>query len=708
MLRPALIAIVSTSLAAAQEKITFDAHVLPIFQQACLNCHNPDKTKGGLDLSSYSTTMKGGSGGRIAEPGDAGSRLLAVVMRTAEPVMPPEGEKLPNEHIATLRRWIEGGLLENADSTARKPAKPKFEAMRTDPAGKPDGPPPMPEHVLLDPPVVTARASAVHAIAASPWAPLVAVTGQKQVLLHHAETLEPAGILPFPEGDPVSLAFTPDGRYLIVGGGVPGKSGLTVTFDVTNGSRLLSAAREFDSVLAADIRPGFDLVATGGPSRLLKIWNTESGEPVKSIKKHTDWITALDISPDGVLLASGDRNGGVWVWESDTGAEFHTLRAHQAGITHLVFRADSNILASSSEDGTVRFWEMNGGSEVKKIDAHPGGVTAFSFARDGSSVTTGRDMKAKLWKADFNHARDLAQNLPALPTAAALDGEGKRAFIGDARGMVIVFNAADAKPLGEFSTNPPTIASRLETLGSRIREADQQIAKLQKNLGERSAARDQAAKELADADKARQQAVEIHKAARTGAAQTPDDAHKQLAEDAAARIAATEQAIPPKRAALEAADKAVSDARKALEQAQAALPALHASRKHWNAAALNTRLLETRRLAEQSAREIETAHTTFTEAARKLEHLADNLNRKRAERDALTAIGAGLSPAALAEREATLAAIDLMIGRELETYRAGELEFAKLADSINPATRLAAEKKAETEFLQHAYHQARE
>lgn len=466
-----LLVLALSPLVRAADKVTFDEHILPVFQQSCLNCHNPDKAKGGLDLSTYAGTLKGGSGGKIVEPGDAGSSLIGVIEHTREPKMPPQGDKLAAAQAKLLRDWIAGGLLENPNSSARKPAKPKLDtALKSDPGAKPDGPPPMPAHVLLEPVVATARGASVHALASSPWAPLLAVTGQRQVLLYDTAALELAGILPFPEGEPVSLAFAPGGRQLIVGGGVAGKSGTTVVFDVTNGSRLLTAGKEFDSVLAADIRPGFDLVATGGPSRLLKLWSVETGEPVKSIKKHTDWITALDISPDGVLLASGDRNGGVWVWESESGNEFHTLRAHQAGITGIAFRADSNILATASADGTVRYWEMNNGGEVRKNDAHPGGVTAFAFGRDGSSLTAGRDMKVKLWKPDFNPARDLAQNLPALPTAVALDFEGKRAFVGDVEGAIRVFDAADGKPLGELPSNPPTVAARLERLDAQLAE----------------------------------------------------------------------------------------------------------------------------------------------------------------------------------------------------------------------------------------------
>ena len=257
--------------AAAAEKVTFDDHVLPIFQQSCLNCHNPDKAKGGLDLSTYPGAMKGGSGGKIAEPGDTSSKLIAVVTHAAEPIMPPEGDALGSAQIDVLRAWIAGGLLETKDSQAKKPSKPRFDsAMRSDPAARPEGPPPMPLEPLLDPVVVGERATAIHSMAVSPWAPLLAVTGQRQVLLYRCDSLELAAVLPFPEGEPASLAFTPNGRYLIVGGGVPGKSGFTVTFDVVTAERVLTAGKEFDSVLCADLRPDLGEVATGSPSKLVK------------------------------------------------------------------------------------------------------------------------------------------------------------------------------------------------------------------------------------------------------------------------------------------------------------------------------------------------------------------------------------------------------------------------------------------------------
>lgn len=512
-----LLALLVPAVSLAADKVTYDDQVFPLFQQSCLNCHNPDKTKGGLDLSTYSGAMKGGSGGKIAEPGDVNSKLIIVCLQTGTPKMPPEGDKLGAAQIAILKGWIEGGLLENKNSSAKKPSKPKFEtALKSDPGAKPDGPPPMPEDLRLEPYVATSRSSAVHAMAASPWAPLLAITGQRQVLLHDTNTLELVGLLPFPEGDPVSLAFTPDGRYLIVGGGVPGKSGTTVTFDIRTGERTLVVAKEFDSILAADIRPGFDVVASGGPSKLLKLWNSQTGEVVASIKKHTDWITALDISPDGILLASGDRNGGVWVWEAQSGNEFHTLRAHQAAISAAVFRSDSNLLATASEDGTVRFWEMNGGSEVKKIDAHPGGVTAFAFGRDGSSLTAGRDRKLQLWKADFNQEKEVAKDLPTLPTAVALASDRSKAFVADAAGIIRAYDLKTGQPAGEFSAAPPKIEARLAAFRDQIQAQPAAISAAEAKLADSRTRLEAAKKAVADAEEASRQATAAHEAAKKG------------------------------------------------------------------------------------------------------------------------------------------------------------------------------------------------
>ena len=498
---------------AAGEKVTFDDHVFPIFEKSCLNCHNPDKAKGGLDLSSYPGTLKGGSGGKIVEAGDGSSKLLAVVRRTSEPVMPPEGDAIPSSDIKTLESWIVGGLLENLRSEAKKPTKPKFNPLLTlkQPSAG-DGPAPLPEDLLLEPVVVAPRASAIHAMALSPTAPVLAITGQGQVILHHSGTHELLGILPFPEGEPISLKFTPDGRYLIVGGGVAGKSGTTVSFDVVKGERVLEIGKEFDAVLSSDLHPSLSRVVTGSPSKLIKFWNSEDGSSIQAIKKHTDWVTSVDFSPDGILLATADRNGGLWVWEAATGTEFHTLRGHQAGINEAAFRSDSNLLASASADGTVRIWEMNGGKEVKKLDAHPGGVLALSWGGDGRFATAGRDRTVKLWKADFSPGQ-VIKGLKDIPTALVLDTSHEKVFVADYQGHIAIHEIKEGTQVGSLEANPPSIGSRLALHRTEKLKSYEKLDASKKTLNEKQALVSKLDDQLKQAGKQLEETEATHAAA---------------------------------------------------------------------------------------------------------------------------------------------------------------------------------------------------
>ena len=111
--------------ALAQDKVTYQDHILPIFRNACLNCHNPDKKKAGLDLSSYGGVMTGSENGKAVEPGDYEASLLyRLVARTEEPFMPPKGDKLPDKDLELIKKWINGGTLENAGSASESEWSP--------------------------------------------------------------------------------------------------------------------------------------------------------------------------------------------------------------------------------------------------------------------------------------------------------------------------------------------------------------------------------------------------------------------------------------------------------------------------------------------------------------------------------------------------------------------------------------------------------
>ena len=466
-------------LAQAQEKITYQDHVSPLFESACNSCHNADKAKGGLDLSSYPNMLKGGSSGGAVEPGNPdGSLLYKLVSHQEEPFMPHKKDKLADAQVALVAKWITGGLLETKSSTAKKKKKAAFDlgfVAVTD--GKPEGPLPMPEHLLLEPVVSTDRAGGTSALASNPWAPIVAVAGQKQALLYHTETLELLGVLPFERGFIESLTFSRNGQLLIAGGGRGGKVGGMVAWDIKTGRQRMTLGKEYDTVLAADMMADLTTVALGGPGKRIKMFELPTGEPLYNIKKHSDWVMAVSFSPDTVLLATGDRNGGLHVWESFTGNLFYTLNGHRDDITRLSWRLDSKILASASEDGTVRLWEMINGKQVKSWTAHGGGTLSVQFNHNGDLVTVGRDKQVKIWDQNGKQKRAI-KGFKSIPLEAVFTHDSKRVIVGEWNGSVTVWDAANGKPLGELSANPPTLAKRLDAARrlAKATEADWQKA----------------------------------------------------------------------------------------------------------------------------------------------------------------------------------------------------------------------------------------
>ena len=60
--------------------VTYQDTIRPLFQSSCLNCHNPDKQKAGLDLSTYDAAMDGSDNGKVIEPGDPDKSLLLKVL----------------------------------------------------------------------------------------------------------------------------------------------------------------------------------------------------------------------------------------------------------------------------------------------------------------------------------------------------------------------------------------------------------------------------------------------------------------------------------------------------------------------------------------------------------------------------------------------------------------------------------------------------
>ena len=86
----------------------FREEVAPIFTAHCVSCHGARVQRGGLDLRTEEATIRGGARGPAVVAGKPASSLLyRLITHAEEPGMPMGGDKLPDEKIAIIAKWIE-------------------------------------------------------------------------------------------------------------------------------------------------------------------------------------------------------------------------------------------------------------------------------------------------------------------------------------------------------------------------------------------------------------------------------------------------------------------------------------------------------------------------------------------------------------------------------------------------------------------------
>ena len=107
-----LIALLSASrLAHGAEGVDFfEKKVRPLLVEHCIECHGPEKHKGGLRWDSREGWQTGGDSGSPIMPGKPDESLMikAVSYKDRDLKMPPD-RKLEPEEVAVLRQWIEQG-----------------------------------------------------------------------------------------------------------------------------------------------------------------------------------------------------------------------------------------------------------------------------------------------------------------------------------------------------------------------------------------------------------------------------------------------------------------------------------------------------------------------------------------------------------------------------------------------------------------------
>ena len=414
-------------------EVSYFRDIAPIIQRQCQGCHQPNLKSSNLDLTSYEGLKTGGKRGPSA------GLLIGSLTGESKPQMPLGQPPLPAEQIDLFRAWIAAGAKDDTPAEAREDINP-------------------------DKPIAYALPPVINAIAFSPDGKTLAVSGNREVLLHSLEGAASPRRLSGLSDRILSLAFSKDGSTLVAAGGTPARFGEIQIWDVAAGKLRRSITLTGDTIFGVSISPDASKIAAGCTDNTVRIVDAASGKELFKIGNHENWVLGTVFGVDGKRIVSVGRDRAAKLTDANSGAFLENVNLLRGELAAIARHPSKEIVVIGGEDRTPYVYLMDRPKNMKiaddttmirKLERQDGIIAALAWSPDGARIAVaGASPEVNVYDAESGRRLSTCKGHKAGIYTVAFSPDGQTLATGGFDGQVRLYNVTTGELTKAFIPVP--------------------------------------------------------------------------------------------------------------------------------------------------------------------------------------------------------------------------------------------------------------
>jgi len=195
-------------------------------------------------------------------------------------------------------------------------------------------------------------------------------------------------------------------------------------------------------------------LVSGSADQLIRVWEVATGHLLRTLEGHTAKVNCLVFSPDGKLLASGSNDRTTILWDVATGKAKRRFVAPTREIYQVAFSPDGQWLASGSGEG-IALWDVSSGKLLQGFGYGALKGHLFGFTPDGHSLIVESDARIATWSLKHEI---LTWEMPIEKgeprRILATSGDGRLLALQDSHSNIGIRDARANQEVSKISSEP--------------------------------------------------------------------------------------------------------------------------------------------------------------------------------------------------------------------------------------------------------------